>query len=97
MSFDVDALIYELAASLPPSQHYAFIDAAYRALEGVNCLGPGLAFRLLSDLQRRYWTPPPDQRAGEPRRYGQTKLQALPAIGRERPDRAVMWRRRAAG
>ena len=44
---DVDTLISELSASLEPPQHAAFEAAARSALAGLDCAGPGLAYRIL--------------------------------------------------
>src|SRR5215831_11957341 len=98
MSFDIDALIYELAYLLSPSQSAAFITAAHQALQGVSCLGPGLAHRILADVQRQHWDPPSDDMRHEgARRQRHSKLIAGPPIGEQREDRArrAMWRRTA--
>jgi hypothetical protein len=85
---DVDSLISELTASLQPQQHAAFEAAARSALAGLECAGPGLAYRLLVPLQRAHFDPPDDAvEAHAPRHYRRpTKLSSLPPIGR--PDRA---------
>jgi hypothetical protein len=85
---DIDTLISELSASLQPPQHAAFEAAARSALAGLNCAGPGLAYRILVPLQRRFFDPPDDAvEAHAPRHYRRpTKLSSLPPIGR--PDRA---------
>jgi hypothetical protein len=55
---EVDHLVVQLAASLPAPQHAAFVAAAEAALAGIPCLGPGSAYRVLRELQRRYFDPP---------------------------------------
>jgi hypothetical protein len=92
---DVDLLIYQLAASLPPPQYSAFIAAAHRALAGIPHLGPGLAYRVLRELQRHHFHPLPDQRIGQSR-FGvrrPSKLLNAEPIGPTRPDRArrALW------
>jgi hypothetical protein len=94
---DINALIYQLAASLPPPQYTAFIAAAHRALAGVPNLGVGSAYRALAELQRNYFTPAPDQRIGQSR-FGvrrRSKLIDGAPIGETRPDRAraALWSR----
>ena len=88
---EIDQLILQLAASIPPPEYDNFITAAYTVLTGIDCnqLGPGLAYRRLRDLQKAHYDYPTDPPCRyEPRHYraGHTKLAALPAIGR--PDRA---------
>jgi hypothetical protein len=88
---EIDQLILQLAASIPPPQYNAFITAAHAALTEIDCnqLGEGLAYRRLRDLQKAHYDYPSDPPSRyEPRHYrgGHTKLAALPAIGA--PDRA---------
>jgi hypothetical protein len=84
---DVDLLLSELSASLSPPQHSAFIAAARAALVDVPCLGPGVAYRILADLQKRYFDPPPDVRHANlgPRHYRASKLAAAQPIGADDP------------
>ena len=95
---EIDTLVHELSASLLPCQRAAFIDAAHQALAGVNCLGPGLAFRLLAEIQRRHFEPP-DLRADMQgaRHHRHSKLADAPPIGEQREDRArrALWARAA--
>ena len=94
---DVDLLISQLGASLPPPQYSAFIAAARSALAGIPCLGPGLAYRILADVQKRYFDAPPDNRAvAGPRHHGRrpSKLIAGPALGRDDPRAGGRERRR---
>jgi hypothetical protein len=97
---DVDLLVVQLAASLEPPQHAAFIDAARTALADIPCLGPGSAYRILVPLQRRFWDPPADSRtiAGPHHNRG-SRSNTLPAIGAvEEPEniarRRALWARR---
>ena len=97
---EVDLLIVQLAASLEPPQHAAFIDAARMALADIPCLGPGSAYRVLVPLQRRFFDPPSDTvEAHAPRHYRRpTKLSSLPPVGAEdvrgTARRLSMWARR---
>jgi hypothetical protein len=96
---DIDTLISELSASLEPPQHAAFEAAARSALAGLDCAGPGLAYRILVPLQRRFFDPPDDARViAGPRHHRQNKLNALPPVGAEDPRgtarRLSMWARR---
>lgn len=96
--FDADALIHELSASLLPSQRHAFIDAAHQALQGVSCLGPGLAFRLLAEIQRRHFEPPDLRSDMLSARHQRSKLRDGPPIGpatREDRARRAMFQRPA--
>jgi hypothetical protein len=87
--YDVETLIIQLSASLPPAQSVAFIAAARSALAGVACLGPGVAYRILAQIQRRHFDPPLDRAAGV-RPIGlhmkrPSKLIQAQAIGRDDP------------
>jgi hypothetical protein len=88
LSDDLDLLISELAASLEPPQHAAFETAARSALAGLDCAGPGLAYRILAPLQRSFFDPPADARMANvgARHQRPSKLIAAQPIGR--PDRA---------
>ena len=94
---EVDLLVVQLAASLEPPQHAAFIDAARTALADIPCLGPGSAYRVLVPLQRRFFDPPDDAvEAHAPKHYraGSTKLASLPPVGAE--DGRAIGKQRAA-
>jgi hypothetical protein len=82
---EIDSLISELAASLPRSQHAAFEAAARSALAGLDCAGPGLAYRTLVPIQRAYFDPPSDGRTANAgaRHHQPNKLNSLPAIGED--------------
>ena len=91
---EIDHLIGELAASLG-NQHSAFVAAAYAALG--SCSGPGQAYRILRDIQRRHFDPPNDAiEAHAPKHYraGSTKLASLPPVGAE--DGRAIGKQRAA-
>jgi len=80
-SDDVELLISELSASLIPPQHVAFETAARAALAAANCSGIGQAYRLLRDVQRRHWDPPPDDaRAYGARHHRSSKLADGPPL-----------------
>jgi hypothetical protein len=99
LSPEIDDLVCELGAPLERPRRAAFLAAAQSVLAGIPHLGPGLAFRLLKDVQRQHWDPPPDQRVGEPRHYRPSKLASAEPIGETRPDRAraTLFGRRAVG
>jgi hypothetical protein len=82
---EVDLLVVQLAASLEPAQHYAFLAAARTALAGIPCLGPGSAYRVLAQLQRGFWDPPVDRVAYGPSHHKPSKLNSAPAIGADDP------------
>jgi hypothetical protein len=82
---EIDTLVHELSASLLPSQRHAFIDAAHQALQGVSCLGPGLAFRLLAEIQRRHFEPPDLRSDMMSARHQRSKLRDGPPIGADDP------------
>ena len=98
---DIDTLISELSASLEPPQHAAFETAARSALAGLNCAGPGLAYRILAPLQRSFFDPPADARVSNlgARHCRPNKLNSLPPIGAAEDPRSAgrrrsMWARR---
>jgi hypothetical protein len=79
---DLDALIVELGAALSPSARDAFELAARDILQAADCSGVGAGYRLLRDVQRRHWDPPPDDaRAYGARHQRSSKLADGPAIG----------------
>ena len=61
---DPDALISRLAGPLAPPDREAFRRAAEDALTRVPCWGEGAVYRAVAVLQRAYFTPPSDHRAG---------------------------------
>jgi hypothetical protein len=94
---EVDLLVVQLAASLEPAQHHAFLAAARTALAGIPCLGPGSAYRVLAQLQRGFWDPPLDRVAYGPSHHKTNKLNSLPAIetdsARGRAQARTRWMR----
>jgi len=97
---EIDELVLQLAASLEPTQHHAFIAAARTALAGIPCIGPGSAYRVLGPIQRQSFDPPSDARAiAGPHHNRGNKLYALPAIGavaepQNIARRRALWARR---
>jgi hypothetical protein len=84
---DSDALISRLAGPLEPDARAAFRKACEAAIADVACPGPGTLYRIVSQLQRGYFDPPPDARVTRPIDHGRTsKLRAAPplALGRDR-------------
>jgi hypothetical protein len=61
---DPDTLISRLAGPLPLDARSAFRAAAEAALAQVPCWGEGACYRAVSVLQRAYFVPPDDDRAG---------------------------------
>jgi hypothetical protein len=61
---DPDILISRLAGPLLPADRDAFRRAAEEALARVPCLGEGSAYRAIASLQRVFFDPPTDCRAG---------------------------------
>jgi hypothetical protein len=90
---EVDLLVIQLAASLEPSRHHAFIDAARSALAGIPCLGPGSAYRVLAQLQKRFFDPPSDTRTVIGPYHRTNKLTSLPAVSAVEDPRSVARRR----
>src|SRR5215472_16589516 len=85
---DVEQLIFELSASLTPSQRSAFEVAARAVLAAIpDCLlGPGRAYCALRDLQRLHYEYPPDDLRHEgARRQRRSKLIEAPPIGADDP------------
>ena len=61
---DAEALISRLAGPLPPYAAAAFRRAAEAALAQIQCPGEGVCYRAIAALQRAFWDPPDDRRAG---------------------------------
>jgi hypothetical protein len=91
---DVEALIEHLAYALQPSAKEPFRHAARSALAGIPCCGPGVAWRVLGPLQRRYFDPPLDRAYGpRPGQGGKLVADAEP-VGRDDPRVGARDRRR---
>jgi hypothetical protein len=82
---EIDDLVQQLSHSLEPPQRHAFINASQTALESIPCLGVGVAYRTLAELQRKFFDPPCDRAAYGPSHHKPTKLNSLPAIGADDP------------
>jgi hypothetical protein len=85
---DPDILISRLAGPLEPAARAAFRRAAEDALTRVPCPGEGIVYRTIAPLQRAFFDPPTDCRAGwdiEQEARG-SKLKQAPPIehGRDR-------------
>jgi hypothetical protein len=63
---EIDVLISRLAGPLEPAARAAFRQAAEEALAHIPhaCWGEGAAYRVIAVLQRNFFTPPDDYRAG---------------------------------
>jgi hypothetical protein len=61
---DPDHIISRLAGPLEPAARVAFRHAAEEALARVPCMGEGAAYRAVAVLQRAFFNPPDDRRAG---------------------------------
>lgn len=86
---DPDILISRLAGPLEPAARAAFRRAAEAALALLPCAGEGIVYRTIAPLQRAFFDPPNDHRAGwdisqEPRN---NKLTDGPPIERGRDFR----------
>ena len=82
----LDALIFELAASLEHPQRAAFEDAARAVVAALPHPGPGVVFRALKPLQRQFFSPPADTRIGQTRGSGirrPSKLIAAEPLGED--------------
>jgi hypothetical protein len=92
---DPDSLIARLAGPLAPDARRAFRAAAEDALARIPCQGEGAVYRAIAPLQRSYFDPPNDYRAGWD--IGQetraSKLRAAPAIAYGGDQRRVRYRR----
>jgi hypothetical protein len=62
---DLD-IVFSLASPLEPTRQSAFVAAVRERLEAAAIAGPGQTHRIARDLQRQYFDPPVDTRAGEP-------------------------------
>jgi hypothetical protein len=84
LSLDVEGLISRLSGPLDPADRSAFRHAAESALAASECWGEGLAYRVVTDLWRSYFHPPPNMYVGQPL-HGQkhrNKLINAPPLGR---------------
>jgi hypothetical protein len=61
---DPDILISRLAGPLEPAARAAFRRAAEAALALLPCAGEGIVYRTVAPLQRAFFDPPADNRAG---------------------------------
>jgi hypothetical protein len=61
---DPDILISRLAGPLEPGARAAFRRAAEDALARMPCQGEGIVYRTIAPLQRAFFDPPTDCRAG---------------------------------
>jgi hypothetical protein len=79
---DVDSLIARLAGPLTPDARPAFRRAAETALSQIPCQGEGAIYRAVAPLQRAFFDPPNDHRAGWDisQESRASKLRAAPAI-----------------
>jgi hypothetical protein len=79
---DPDILISRLAGPLEPAARVAFRRAAEAALAALPCAGEGIIYRIVAPLQRAYFDPPDDRRAGwhVEQAYRASKLKQEPPI-----------------
>jgi hypothetical protein len=61
---DADTLIARLAGPLEPAARVAFRRAAEAALAALPCAGEGIVYRTVAPLQRAFFDPTGDHRAG---------------------------------
>jgi hypothetical protein len=93
---DVEYLISHLAGPLAPNERRAFRAAAEAAIAGVVCPGPGTIYRAVSQLQKAFFDPPSDGRAGwdiTADRTRASKLISRPPIGYGRSRDGIRQRR----
>jgi hypothetical protein len=95
---DPEILISRPAGPLLPPDRAAFRQAAEDAVSRIPSWGEGAVYRAVAVLQRRYFTPPDDYRAGwdisqDVRR---TKLTLAPPLEYSGDQRHVRYHRRPA-
>lgn len=91
---DPDILISRLAGGLAPLDRAAFRRAAESALAQLSCFGPGIAYRVVSDLWRGYFHPPEDTSWDIAQELPRgSKLANGPPIGRDDPRCGARHRR----
>jgi hypothetical protein len=94
---DFDPLISRLAGPLAPDARQAFRRAAEDALARVPCQGEGIVYRTIAPLQRAFFDPPSDDRAGWDIASGvsvrPSKLRGAPAIAYGGDLRHVRYRK----
>ena len=92
---DPDILISRLAGPLEPADREAFRRAAEDALSRVPCWGEGAVYRAVAVLQRNFFHPPSDWRAGWgiEQEHRSSKLRDAPAIEHLGDLRHVRYRR----
>jgi hypothetical protein len=92
---DPDRLIARLAGPLAPDVRPAFRRAAEDALAQISCPGEGASYRALVLLQRSFFSPPNDHRAGWDitQESRASKLRAAPPIAYGGDQRRVRYRR----
>jgi hypothetical protein len=95
---DFDTLISRLAGPLEPAARAAFRRAAEDALARVPCQGEGIVYRTLAPLQRVFFDPPSDDRAGWDIASGtstrSSKIRSAPPIEYGGDLRHVRYRKR---
>jgi len=78
---DSETLINRFCGPLAPSDRGDFRRAAAAAIERLPCAGEGAVYRVLREIFRQYFHPPPDEIAKSGPRHRGGKLVDLPAIG----------------
>jgi hypothetical protein len=92
---DPDHIISRLAGPLEPAARAAFRRAAEAALAALPCAGEGIIYRIVAPLQRAYFDPPDDRRAGWhiEQDYRASKLKQEPPIEYAGDLRHVRYRK----
>jgi hypothetical protein len=96
---DPTVLVNRLAAPLAPDARRGFRSAAEEALMRVSCAGEGAFYRAVAPLQRSFFDPPSDERAGwdvtQSGRSGgrPSRLKSAPALEHGGDQRHVRYRR----
>ena len=81
-SLDAEGLIARLSGPLDPADRPAFRHAAEVALAASECWGEGSAYRVVTELWRGFFHPPPDKEYALNQQPRRSKLRDLPPIAR---------------
>jgi hypothetical protein len=79
---NVELLISRLSGPLDPSDRPLFRHAAESALAAPACWGDGLAYRVVAEVWKPFFHPPPDDRHVPKRHQRSSKLINEPPIAR---------------
>jgi hypothetical protein len=95
--FDTEQLVSRLCGALAPADRAAFRIAAESALAQLPYVGPGIAFRVVREVFRQHFHPPPDDMRREGARHlRSSKLASAEPIGSDDPRTGGRDRHRLA-